>query len=491
MDNKVILLTGTSSFDQEVALQHILNNNSSFERLNQEAIFHKIVRDISREYFLKDIDLVEKVTGKRYDSYLDLLYFLQKINSKKLMQTFSTVKVKSQIANEVIIHRLYKEYFIRAKNIVNDGKNCIFIENIFNDPFPQRMDIFYDYFSRLGDNFKVINIYSNIEFIIAQTQTRNQEFIEHFSAQDDVQSAYEALVDASINSGLSYTFQNPLFNFELYPMAFEISKDQSLRPQALEIIKAKELKLLYKQAIIEMKKIFGFIVLRSYPTFYQKASIINEIGSRFLYIKDFADEDELYILNQRFVFDYIINLTQNSEIFCAVDNVINTCLCNEAFYDTNSTKSSISCALKMNLDAIEIYPKVLTQVVQSIRDLIDSDRVYYINDVQNNDMSNFDLDKSLTLKWGLEYFFFLQTNIGWLPYVLLVQKNGKVKLYYNINAAKHERNLIFINNLYINLHTIINKHFFIDMLDFKKNSKGKLIKAALDILHYGHSTESI
>ena len=122
---------------------------------------------------------------------------------------------------------------------------------------------------------------------------------------------------------------------------------------------------------------------------------------------------------------------------------------------------------------------------------MNSDKVFCLNDVQNNDIDHFGLDKNATLTAGLEYFFFLQTDIGWIPYVLLVQKSGRVKLYYNTKAAKNEINLIFINNLYINLHKIINKHFFIDTLDFEKNSKRKLIKTGLDILHYGHSTESV
>lgn len=491
MDNKVILLTGTSSFDQEMVLSHILNNNASFVRLNQEVIFHKIVHDISHEYFLKDICFVEKVTGRRYDSYLDLLYFLQKTNNKKLVQVFSTVNAKSQLTNEVIIYRLYKEYFIAAQNIVNAGKNCIFIENVFNDPFPQRMDIFYDYFSRLGKNFKVISVYSSIQLIMAQTHATNKEFIKHFSSQGDAQKVYDELVNASIICASSYTLQNPLFNFELYPMAFEISKDQSLRSQALEVIKAKELKSLYRMAIIEMKKTFGFILLRSYPTFYQKTSILNEIGSRFLYIKEFDDEDELYILNQRFVFDYSVNLTQCSDIFCAVDMVLNACLLDEELHYPDTIKPSAFPTPSMSSDVVEIYPEVSPQIVQNIRYLMNSDKVFCLNDVQNNDIDYFDLDKNAVLTAGLEYFFFLQTDIGWIPYVLLVQKSGRVKLYYNTNAAKNEINFIFINNLYINLHKIINKHFFIDTLDFEKNAKRKLIKTALDILHYGHNTESV
>lgn len=491
MDNKVILLTGTSFFDQETALNHILNNNANFVRLNQEVIFHKTINDISHEYFLKDICYVEKVTGKRYDSYLDLLYFLQKTNHKKLMHIFSTVNTKSQVANEVIISRLYREYFIEAKKILNDGKNCIFIENIFNDPYPRRMDIFYDHFSRLGKNFKVINIYSSIQFIIAQTHATNKDFIEHFPSQGDAQKAYNELVNTSINCGTSHTLQNPLFNFELYPMMFEISKDQSLRSQSLEMLKAKDLKLIYKMAIIEMKKTFGFLVLSSYPTFYQKASILNEIGHRFLYIKDFNDEDELYILNQRFIFDYTINLTQHPNIFCAVDMVIKACLRNEELYHRDTIKLPAPPTLNMNSEVVEIFPKTSPQIVQNLKYLMNSDKVFCVNDVQKNDIDYFGLGKNTSLIAGIEYFFFLQTDIGWVPYVLLVQKSGKVKLYYNTNAAKNEINLIFINNLYINLHKIINKHFFIEALEFEKNSKQKLIKMGLDILHYGHSTESV
>ena len=95
----------------------------------------------------------------------------------------------------------------------------------------------------------------------------------------------------------------------------------------------------------------------------------------------------------------------------------------------------------------------------------------------------FEEDKELISKSNLEYFFFLQTSLWLLPYVLLVSKNMDVKLYWHPELECNEDNLIFINNLYASLHKVIAKHFFIKTFDIAKSNKKILLK---QMPHYGN-----
>lgn len=483
MANKVLLLTGTSYIDQEKVLKFIIDYDTNFVRLNQEAIFYKVACEISDEYFSKDMRFVDKVTCKQHLNYLDLLYFLQKTHNKKLSKLYSVVNSKSQLANEIIIFRLYKEYFIEVKKIIDSGKNCIFIENIFYDPFPRRKDIFFDYFKFFADDFKILNVYTSIKTIILQTKIINQEFIEYVLSNRNAQSAYEDLIKVSINGvQSSHRLENPLFNFELYPLMFNICKTQDSGDHKFEVLTGIELKMTYEVSVLEMKKILGFMVLKSYPTFYQKVSILNEISSQFLYTKEFNDEDQLYVINKRLIFDYNLNM-ESASVADELNKFIQSCFNSKSCIHFNANP-----ALKAHvvLNTVK-HRKLSPQIIQDIRCLINSDRVFFINDINDKEIDYFGVDKDLIFKANLEYFFFLQTCEGWLPYVLLVQKNAKIKLHLQANLAKSEENLVFINNLYVSLHKVITKHFFINTVNLLRSNKKDLLKKTIYLLHYGNN----
>lgn len=464
MSNKVLLLTGTSYSDQQKIQKYIINNDPSFVKLNQEAIFYKVAEEISDEYFAKDISLASKLTGKKYFNYLDLLCFLQKAEYK----FYSAVNSKSKMANEIIIYRLYKEYFLETKKIIDSGKKCILSENIFNDPFPMRKEIFFDYFNFFGDNLKILNIYTDIKSIFTQTVHSNKEFIKFVLSKNDAQIAYKELIEDSINGvESSYRLENPLFNFELYPLMFNISSSPS--SDNFEVLSGKELKLAYALSVLEMKKIFGFIVLKSYPTFYQKASILNEIGSQFLYMKAFNDQDQLYITNRRLRFDYNLDMQSTS-----VAQKLSS------FMQTHFGISMAAADLSHNQQLSLVFPAaaklkpIPNKLILDTKILLKSERVFFINRAQ--EINCFKEDKALIAKSNLEYFFFLQTSLWLLPYVLLVSKNMSIKLYWHPKLALNEDHLIFINNLYTNLHKIVSKHFFIKTFDIGKSSKKNLLK---------------
>ena len=125
-NGKILLITGTSIIDQINISNHLVNN-LEFIKLNQEKIFNKITLEISDEYFIKDIKFVFEITGKLYQSYLDLLNFLQKTSIAKLEKIYLSVYRKAQLANEIIIFRLYKEYFKEVKEITSDKQKTTII----------------------------------------------------------------------------------------------------------------------------------------------------------------------------------------------------------------------------------------------------------------------------------------------------------------------------------------------------------------------------
>lgn len=472
---KVLLIIGTSIHDQ-LNLAEYFVNKLEFIKLNQQKIFNKVASDISEEYFIKDIKFVSEITGKIYENYLELLSFLQKTNIAKLSKIYQPIYRQAQLANEIIIFRLYKEYFKEAQQIIISGKNCIIVENIFNDPFPRRKDIFFDYFNYFGDNFKILNVYSSMQNCILQSKYANSKFISYICSNDNIENIYYHINDMAIKNGFDeYIFENPLFNFEQFPLMFHIL-NQKPNTQIFEVIRGKDLKKIYTESISEIKKIFGFIVLKSYTKFYQKNSILNELGSQFLYLKNFQSEDEIYISNKRLIYHYnlILNgqeLDKLAELKELIDS-IKLWLDNKNYTYYNSSKY-ITNNINRNKDQIEYDDSpnidIFTKKFNIVNKLISNKQLFIIDNVNN--LNNNDILYKIykpEKKENSTYYFLVRTSKGWVVYILSISKYKDITLtyYQNIEApiAQTDENLIFINHLYISINKIIDKHFYIKII---------------------------
>jgi hypothetical protein len=475
---KVLLITGTSVHDQLIIAKY-LADELEFVKLNQEKIFNKIALEISEEYFIKDIKFAEEITGKIYPNYLYLLSFLQKTNIAKLSKIYQPFYRKAQLANEIIIFRLYKEYFREAQELINSGKNCIIIENIFNDPFPRRKEIFFDYFNSFGDSFKILNVYSSMQNCISKAKTANFKFISYVCSNHNIEDIYDYMTNLAIKNGYNeYRLENPLFNFEQYPLMFNISNKKS-NTQIFEIIKGKDLKRIYNESIFESKKIFGFTVLKSYPIFYQRPSIMNEIGLQFLHLKDFLDEDEIYISNKRLIYNLNLILDKDNiyEIssFTQISDNIKLWIQNKDFR-YHSSDQYINKIKKVEAQIKYESPTqqdLSFETLNTIKKLIPDNNLFIINDIYNKD--HIDGPCSINHPNNQKYikcYYFLRIKNIWVTYVVSFRNDNNIKLEYFHNAQipieQNDENLIFINYLYLYINKLLNRHFYIKITLPKK-----------------------
>ena len=256
--------------------------------------------------------------------------------------------------------------------------------------------------------------------------------------------------------------------------------------QIFEIVKGKDLKRIYSESIFEMKKIFGFIVLTSYPNFYQRTSIINEVGLQFLYIKDFLDEDEIYISYKRLSYNFNLILEGEGinkiyDLQKLIDN-LKLWIDNKNYTYYNSNKyinkiKKVNAHIEhQNFTSIDISFETLN----NIKKLISDKPMFIINDINNKHNVNIipSIDSIPTRRYT-KYYYLLKIKTGWVIYIISINQNKNIKLEYfqniGIPIEKSEENLIFINHLYLSINKIIDRHFYIKLINPKNKNPYKKI----------------
>lgn len=471
--NHVILISGISFENQKFIEDIFVNSDLNFTSLNLSSIFFKVAEEITTEYFSKEMSIARKITLQDFSNYLDLLSFIQKSYDKELCGLYKSFYAKVQVINELILYKLYSEAFRECKKIINSRKNCILFENILNDPYPNRRDIFLEYFKFFGDKFKIINIYTSIDDIMKQVINNNEKFITYFSSVTDIRKSYFRQIEDSKNGNFFIPrFENPLFYFENFFLVNNISNFASCeKDEVIEVINSDEIDFIYKKAVIQMKKIFGFIAANNYPVFYPRMNILNDLGKSFLFLKDLPRNTNYFITNNRSIHDLRINLEDDSWT-----NKLSVFI-NDLF----QTKIDLSTAnLKSkkiyNLDTSHRKYNILdTKAIDKIKEILSSDNVFFHDYNENsNPIKNLSLQK-----YSKKTYHFVKNKL-WDLFVYERNESEINKLYLD---CKDYENFIFINDIYIQLCNITKKHFAFSNFHLSQLSNFSKIKDSLNILN--------
>lgn len=480
MRNIVLLLTGSSYQDQKKVEDLIFQSGVNFGSINLSAIFHQVAEEITLEYFSKEMQKTNEISGLSFINYLDLLNFLQKTDDPALCKIYKNVYLRAQIANEIIIFRLYKQCYIACKKIIDSGSSCIFFENIFSDPYPRRKEIFFDYFKSFGESLKIINIYTDLKTTLLQVKENNEKFIKFFLKDNPIRKSYLDLIYKSREGNKDLPrIENPLFNFEIYLLMHNLTTDKNTICGSFDTINSDDIYNIYEECVLEMKKFFGFLALKSFPIFYPKISILNDIGPSFLYVKNFPLNTKLYINNNRVICDLRININQDNwvePLKSFLQKIFGQQL---RFRSENNNNRYIGGLIENRTNTLT---KDISMVkINKVKDLLVSNVVFFDCSLLNSMDSTFNKNKILSIEPFTYNYFFVSKKEGWDAFVMILHKNGKVKIY---SSVQYISNFVFINDLYLSLYAIKGKHFFIKEIPLNRFEKFKIIKNCLNILNY-------
>ena len=477
---KILLVVGTSLISQQNFITQLCKTNLNFRQLNVYRVFEKVAKEITRDYFQIEMEVAKKIINTEFRNYLDLLSYLQKLQNDKVIDLQKIVHKKAKAMNKIILYRYYEQLYFAITKAIASGKNCIFAENVFNDPYPLRKEIFFAFIKIFSDNFKIVNIYTGIKTTIEQNTQNNNEFIEKLSKKG---------INAKNGSHLHDTLEYPLFALELFPLLFKLTTNTNNK-EAFEYLSSTELKEVYLNAVHQTKKAFGFIVSRQYPYFYHKHSILNEIGKNFLYIKNFKNDDLVCIKNNKVEYDYNIieaNHLQNQQI-CSKKFI--THLQNWLFdnnykpYIEKRTKdvSNIkTLSQKKTKQHIQQKAPLGNDIKNNVKNLLkEQNYVLFVLDILNDEESaNVQLQFAIDelIKNNTIYLFLNFDSKFWVSYVVNISPNKTLEISYYTNTNSQvdicDEHLILINNLYKKISERLDCHFFTNCVNLSNTTKMK------------------
>jgi hypothetical protein len=283
--NKVLVIVGPHSPFLYSVADALCKSNLNFINLETEKIFFSVLQDISRDYFAEEISNAEALTRRSFLHYLDLLYYIQKSSDKKVREFYINFYQKVQILNKVILYRFYEKLYFKALNIQKSGKNCVFVHNYFFSPYPIRLEIFFDFFKLFGNNLKTLNVYTSIEQSINLLQKNNDFFMDFVASKRNSYEAYKDIQNYEYDRQHIQNFYNPLLLLWLFPSMYRMSNIRE-NQDVLECISGRKLINVYTISLNQAKKLFGYIVQESYPYFYYKADLLNEVKNSAIFLND-------------------------------------------------------------------------------------------------------------------------------------------------------------------------------------------------------------
>lgn len=268
---KVLVLFGPHSPNLDKVAQEISRSGSGFNILDIDSIFLDVLQKTSHQYFEKETEIIQSISGKNFCHYLHMLSYAQKTNIPEIRAIFKKFYSKVQSLNHIIIYKFYEQLYFAVQSLLKQGKNCVFIHNFYFSPYPHRADIFLQFFKMFGENFKSFHIYTPMHQAARSLRADNSKFIEYLSRSPDADFAYKTLQSGSSCKNICPEPYLPFLLLSEYSSYYRFSR-KILSSPIFEQITRLEMKEILESIVKDSKHLFGSIVEHSYPLFYPKPS---------------------------------------------------------------------------------------------------------------------------------------------------------------------------------------------------------------------------
>lgn len=307
---RILVISGPSSSGKSSIANIICKFDNSFIKLNTKKINITSEQMLSHKYFAQELDVASIIIGKKLASVSDVFAEAQKCSNKALLDISKTLSIKlSDFDPQVYLDILYQNYVVEVEVILERGNRCIIDHNIFLDPHPLKMDIFFKHFRHLDGALKVINIYSNFENIILNTLDRNNRFYDFVNMHERINSSKTELERLDEQMGFSHlVFRQPLRIIENLFSMYRFTDSHSTK--TLQIIRGGDLQKMLDIAQYEQEKLIGFLVYKNYIFTHIPYEELLSFRSDFVIPitdRDIYVEDERFRYDVQLITDYNLN----------------------------------------------------------------------------------------------------------------------------------------------------------------------------------------
>lgn len=502
LSQNVILIVGPSSSGKSSIANILTNTKYNFKKINTKKLENETVEEHSKFYYFKELSKATNISGKEIKNLKELLQISRTTEKEELKNLASDIfnNLPSNF-NNFFYDILYYKYFQQVLNILSEGYNCIIDHNIFLNEYGSKK--FLDIFSPLGKNFKIVEIFIPLSKGYSNLKSRNSifyKFVNNFQSGNEAIQAikeYEEIAGSTIIS-----FRRPLMWLDTWSLMYELTTVENIKDSSiiLDKVKGMEIKEVIQSIIADQKKLIGYILLKNFPTKFAIDESVLDLKS-LDYLKNFKDEEEVFIVNKKFKHDYILKNSTHISLGISKDTNIIDNMVNELFPDASFAKDN-------NFINKEIEPTSITSILDDLeKDIIKkykttlsnnesnefNQNIYikFINEINTknfievldinnikNSLISFKLAEELNRKSQI-IVCLSKNNKYWEGFFIMIfDKNTIGMLYINSkrrNLVDQDLALMFVADLFISLKKIDSDYVTVKISEYSDENNNKIL----------------
>jgi hypothetical protein len=502
LSQNVILIVGPSSSGKSSIANILTNTKYNFKKINTKKLENETVEEHSKFYYFKELSKASDIAGKEIKDLKELLQISRTTEKEELKNLASDIFNSSPSNfNNFFYDILYYKYFQEVLNTLSKGYNSIIDHNIFLNEYGSKK--FLDIFSPLGKNFKIVEIFIPLSKGYSNLKLRNSifyKFVNNFHSGDDAIQAikeYEEIAGSTVIS-----FRRPLMWLDTWSLMYEFTSAEKIKDSSiiLDKVTGSEIKEVIQSIVADQKKLIGYILLKNFPTKFPIDESALDLKS-LDYLKNFKDEEEVFIINKKFKHDYILKNSTNISLGISKDTNIIDHMVNELFSDASFIKdsnfidkeieptSNTSILDDLEKDIIKKYKTTLLNnesnefnqniYVKFINEVntTNSIEVLNINNIKNS-LISFKLAEELKRK--SQIIVCLSKNDKYWEgfFIMNFDKNSVEMLYINSerkNLVDQDTALMFITDLFISLKKINSDYVTVKISEYRDKNNNKIL----------------
>lgn len=449
--NKVLLIAAPTSSGKSLLASKIAESSWNFQKLNTKKISLEVLEQHEEKYFQSELEQANLLLKKPIKTVKSLNVHCANHPDEEARALYHAVRKKMQQHEEELFTDLYTQYLIEVDEILAQGYNCVIDHNIFLDPYPFRHQIFLKLFSKYGDDFGILNVYTKFERLIKNNSYRNKQFINFAKEHKNPDEIDKKMSLVESHDGYtSIHYRQPLLILQNALLHYEFKQRPDEEDVVLERLEYHQFNLLINEIIEQQRRLLGFLVYYRYPLVYTNKFIDFALMTKELAkVDDIIQNQRFYITNKRCKFDYLI--TMNDETYDqlihqsdALSNILQELkpwLCNK-----NKVKPMFQSSLQFKIE--------LNKQIQSKTRAIVCSHIFMHFEPVEMDKLTMTMLKEVT-EGKVSIFLNQANNLNWQGFVL--QKNMDdvftVSIYngniYSMNFANLDKN--FLSSIFLKM----------------------------------------
>ena len=310
---KLLLLCGPSASGKSFIAESLCADSPKIKKLNYKQIAAKVFSEHEKKYFSEELQEASNIAGVHVPNLKVFDALCIASQNALLVSLQFKKKQKQERLGRIFFIELYKVFFDEIQKLFSRGFNCVIDHNIFLDPYPLRYRSFCVHFRTLGENFKILQVYSKIRDNLQNVLDRNKQFTNFVKKYS---SYTEAILEISkLETQQGYTsihYRQPIQIIKYWPLYYSLDNILKTDADLLEVVERSDLQSLCKQIQLAQDELMNFLIKHN-PTANEALSIQKLESSRSSLLNDWEADSKVFIHNKRFIYDDLFINTKMSE----------------------------------------------------------------------------------------------------------------------------------------------------------------------------------